>query len=185
MEFFTVDEEPVEKESTWIEWDVNAAEKGGYEHFMLKEMYEQPKAIADTFSPRIKDGRIVIEELGMSEEEIRDIQKIMIVACGSASHVGYSGKYILEGLARIPVEVDMASEFRYRNPILDEHTLVIVVSQSGETADTLAALRESKKRGARVLGIVNVVGSSIAREADNVMYTWACLLYTSDAADEL
>ena len=127
----------------------------------------------DTFSPRIKDGRIVIEELGMSEEEIRDIQKIMIVACGSASHVGYSGKYILEGLARIPVEVDMASEFRYRNPILDEHTLVIVVSQSGETADTLAALRESKKRGARVLGIVNVVGSSIAREADNVMYTWA------------
>ena len=173
MEFFTVDEEPVEKESTWIEWDVNAAEKGGYEHFMLKEMYEQPKAIADTFSPRIKDGRIVIEELGMSEEEIRDIQKIMIVACGSASHVGYSGKYILEGLARIPVEVDMASEFRYRNPILDEHTLVIVVSQSGETADTLAALRESKKRGARVLGIVNVVGSSIAREADNVMYTWA------------
>lgn len=173
MEFFTVDEEPVEKESTWIEWDVNAAEKGGYEHFMLKEMYEQPKAIADTFSPRVKDGRIVIEELGMSEEEIRDIQKIMIVACGSASHVGYSSKYILEGLARIPVEVDMASEFRYRNPILDEHTLVIVVSQSGETADTLAALRESKKRGARVLGIVNVVGSSIAREADNVMYTWA------------
>lgn len=173
MEFFNVDEEPIEKKSTRIEWDVNAAEKGGYEHFMLKEMYEQPKAIMDTFSPRIKDGEIVIEELGMTDEEIRKIQKIMIVACGSASHVGHTSKYIFEDLDRIPTEVDMASEFRYRNPILDENTLVIVISQSGETADTLAALRESKKRGARVLGIVNVVGSSIAREADNVMYTWA------------
>ena len=173
MEFFNVDEEPIEKKTTRIDWDVNAAEKGGYEHFMLKEMYEQPKAITDTFSPRMKDGKIVIDELGMTDEEIQKIQKIMIVACGSASHVGYTSKYVFEGLARIPVEVDIASEFRYRNPILDENTLVIVISQSGETADTLAALRESKEKGARVLGIVNVVGSSIAREADNVMYTWA------------
>ncbi len=140
---------------------------------MLKEMNEQPKAITDTFSPRIKEGKIVIEELNMSAEEIRDIDKIMIVACGSAYHTGVTSKYVFEGLARIPVEVDLASEFRYRKPILNERTLVVVISQSGETADTLAALRESKKQGARVLGIVNVVGSSIAREADNVMYTWA------------
>ena len=173
MEFFTVDEEPIEKQVTHIDWDVNAAEKGGYEHFMLKEMYEQPKAITDTFSPRIKNGQIEIEELGMSNEEIRRIRKIMVVACGSAAHVGHTSKYIFEGLSRIQVDVDLASEFRYRDPILDDGTLVIVISQSGETADTLAALRESKKRGARVLGIVNVVGSSIAREADNVMYTWA------------
>lgn len=173
MEFFNVDEESIEKESVRIEWDVNAAEKGGYEHFMLKEMYEQPKAIMDTFSPRLKNGNIVIDELHMSEEEIRAIRKIMIVACGSAYHTGVTSKYIFEGLARIPVEVDVASEFRYRNPILEEGTLVIVISQSGETADTLAALRESRKQGAKVLGIVNVVGSSIAREADNVMYTWA------------
>ncbi len=173
MEFFNVDEEPIEKEMSRIEWDVNAAEKGGYEHFMLKEMYEQPKSITDTFSPRVKDGKIVIDELGMTDEEIQKIQKIMVVACGSASHVGYTSKYVFEEMARIPVEVDIASEFRYREPILDENTLVIVISQSGETADTLAALRESKKRGARVLGVVNVVGSSIAREADNVMYTWA------------
>lgn len=173
MEFFNVDEEPIEKEMSRIEWDVNAAEKGGYEHFMLKEMYEQPKSITDTFSPRVKEGKIVIDELGMTDEEIQKIQKIMVVACGSASHVGYTSKYVFEEMARIPVEVDIASEFRYREPILDENTLVIVISQSGETADTLAALRESKKRGARVLGVVNVVGSSIAREADNVMYTWA------------
>ena len=173
MEFFNVDEEPIEKETVHIDWDVNAAEKGGYEHFMLKEMYEQPKAITDTFSPRLKDGRIVIEELGMSDEDIRAIRKIMIVACGSAYHTGMTSKYVFEGLARIPVEVDLASEFRYRDPILEEGTLLIVVSQSGETADTLAALREAKSKGVRVLGIVNVVGSSIAREADNVMYTWA------------
>ena len=173
MEFFTVDEEPIEKESTRIDWDINAAEKGGFEHFMLKEMYEQPKAILDTFSPRIKGDDIVIEELKMSDDEIRAIKKIMIVACGSANHTGLTSKYIFEGLARIPVEVDLASEFRYRNPILEEGTLVIVVSQSGETADSLAALREAQARGAKVLGIVNVVGSSIAREADNVMYTWA------------
>lgn len=173
MEFFTVDEEPIEKESTRIDWDINAAEKGGFEHFMLKEMYEQPKAILDTFSPRIKGDDIVIEELKMSDDEIRAIKKIMIVACGSANHTGMTSKYIFEGLARIPVEVDLASEFRYRNPILEEGTLVIVVSQSGETADSLAALREAQARGAKVLGIVNIVGSSIAREADNVMYTWA------------
>ncbi len=173
MEFFNVDEEPIEKESVRIEWDVNAAEKGGYEHFMLKEMYEQPKAITDTFSPRIKDGRIIIDELNMTDEEMKAINKIMIVACGSAYHAGVTSKYVFEGLSRIPVEVDVASEFRYRNPILEEGTLVVVISQSGETADTLAALRESKARGAKVLGIVNVVGSSIAREADNVMYTWA------------
>lgn len=173
MEFFTVDEEPIEKESTRIDWDINAAEKGGFEHFMLKEMYEQPKAILDTFSPRIKGDDIVIEELKMSDDEIRAIKKIMIVACGSANHTGMTSKYIFEGLARIPVEVDLASEFRYRNPILEEGTLVIVVSQSGETADSLAALREAQARGAKVLGIANVVGSSIAREADNVMYTWA------------
>ena len=173
MEFFTVDEEPLQKKPVHIDWDADAAEKGGYEHFMLKEMYEQPKAIADTFSPRIKDGQIVIEELGMNDEEIRAVSKIVIVACGSAYHAGMTGKYVLEGMARIPVEVDLASEFRYRDPILEEGTLVIVVSQSGETADSLAALREAKKKGCKVLGIVNVVGSSIAREADNVLYTWA------------
>lgn len=173
MEFFTVDEEPLKKEPVHIDWDANAAEKGGYEHFMLKEMYEQPKAIADTFSPRIKNGRIEIEELGMDDEEIRAVKKIVIVACGSAYHTGMTSKYIFEGMARIPVEVDLASEFRYRDPILTEGTLVIVISQSGETADSLAALREAKEKGCEVLGIVNVVGSSIAREADNVMYTWA------------
>lgn len=173
MEFFTVDEEPLKKEPVHIDWDANAAEKGGYEHFMLKEMYEQPKAIADTFSPRIKDGRIEIEELGMDDEAIRAVNKIVIVACGSAYHTGMTSKYIFEGMARIPVEVDLASEFRYRDPILTDGTLVIVISQSGETADSLAALREAKEKGCKVLGIVNVVGSSIAREADNVMYTWA------------
>lgn len=173
MEFFTVDEEPIAKEPTRIDWDANAAEKDGYEHFMLKEMYEQPKAITDTFSPRIKDGSIVIEELGMSDEEIKSIRKLLVVACGSAYHTGVTSKYIFEGLARIPVEVDLASEFRYRDPILEEGTVVVIVSQSGETADSLAALRETRKKGAKVLGIVNVVGSSIAREADNVMYTWA------------
>lgn len=173
LEFFNVDEEPIQKKASHIDWDVDAAEKGGYEHFMLKEMYEQPKAIADTFSPRIKNGDIVIDELNMTDEEIKNIHKIMIVACGSASHTGMTSKYIFEGMARIPVEVDLASEFRYRNPIIEEGTLVIVISQSGETADSLAALREAREKGAKVLGIVNVVGSSIAREADNVMYTWA------------
>lgn len=173
MEFYNVDEETMEKESTHIDWDVDAAEKGGYEHFMLKEMYEQPKAITDTFAPRFKGKEIVIEELGMSDEEIRSIRKIMIVACGSAYHAGVTGKYVLEGMARIPVEVDLASEYRYRDPLIEEGTLIVIISQSGETADSLAALRDSRSRGAKVLGIVNVVGSSIAREADNVMYTWA------------
>lgn len=173
IEFFNVDGETIDKASKTIEWDINAAEKGGYEHFMLKEMYEQPKTVRDTLSPRIKDGKIVIEELGMSDEEIASIKKIHIVACGSAYHTGVTNKYIFEGLARIPVEVDVASEFRYRDPILEEGTLVVIISQSGETADTLAALRLAKERGIMTLGIVNVVGSSIAREADKVMYTWA------------
>lgn len=171
--FYNIDGEEIEKEPKKIEWDINAAEKGGYEHFMLKEMNEQPKTVSDTLSPRIKDGKIVIEELGMSDEEIRALRKIHIVACGSAYHAGMTGKYVFEGLARIPVETDLASEFRYRDPIIEENTLVIIISQSGETADSLAALREAKSRGAQTLGIVNVVGSSIAREADRVMYTWA------------
>ena len=171
--FYNIDGEEIEKEPKKIEWDINAAEKGGYEHFMLKEMNEQPKTVSDTLSPRIKDGKIVIEELGMSDEEIRALRKIHIVACGSAYHAGMTGKYVFEGLARMPVETDLASEFRYRDPIIEENTLVIIISQSGETADSLAALREAKSRGAQTLGIVNVVGSSIAREADRVMYTWA------------
>ncbi len=173
IEFYNIDGEPIEKTSRTIEWDINAAEKGGYEHFMLKEMYEQPKTVRDTLSPRIKDGQIVIEELGMSDEEICAIERIHIVACGSAYHTGVTAKYIMEGLARIPVEVDLASEFRYRNPILNKNDLVVIISQSGETADSLAALREAKSQGIKTLGIVNVVGSSIAREADRVMYTWA------------
>ncbi|MCI5648110.1 MAG: glutamine--fructose-6-phosphate transaminase (isomerizing) [Fusicatenibacter sp.] len=173
LHFYNIDEEELEKESTHIDWDINAAEKGGYEHFMLKEMHEQPKAVRDTLTPRLKGDEIVIEELGMTDEEIRSVRKIFIVACGSAYHTGVTAKYVFEGLARIPVEVDLASEFRYRNPILESDSLVIIVSQSGETADTLAALREAKAKGIRTLGIVNVVGSSIAREADNVMYTWA------------
>lgn len=173
MQFFAEDEEEISKESVHIDWDADAAEKAGYEHFMLKEIYEQPKTINDTISPRIREDDIVIEELGMTEEQIKKINRIHIVACGSAYHAGVTGRYVMEGLARIPVEVDLASEFRYRNPILQEGDMVVVISQSGETADTLAALRESKKRGFPVLGIVNVVGSSIAREADNCMYTWA------------
>ncbi|MBE5870320.1 MAG: glutamine--fructose-6-phosphate transaminase (isomerizing) [Lachnospiraceae bacterium] len=173
LNFYNFDEEEISKESVTIEWDANAAEKGGYEHFMLKEMYEQPKTVTDTLLPRFKDNKIEIEELGMTDEEMKEIKKIHIVACGSAYHAGMTGKYVLEGLARIPVEIDLASEFRYRNPILEEGAMVMVISQSGETADTLAALRESQERGFKVLGIVNVVGSSIAREADNVMYTWA------------
>ena len=171
--FYNIDEEEIEKEMHTVEWDVNAAEKGGYEHFMLKEMYEQPKAVRDTLEPRLKDGQIVIDELGMTDEEIRQINSIHIVACGSASYTGMCAKYIFEEMARIPAFVDLASEFRYRNPILREHDLVIIISQSGETADSLAALREAKDKGAMTLAIVNVVGSSIAREADKVIYTWA------------
>ena len=171
--FFNSDLEPIEKDMKTVEWDITAAEKGGYEHFMLKEIHEQPKAVRDTINPRIRDNDIVIDELNMSEEDIKSLKRIYIVACGSAYHTGMTGKYVIEDLARIPVEVDLASEFRYRNPILDEGTLTIIISQSGETADSLAALREAKKQGVKVLGIINVVGSSIAREADNVMYTWA------------
>ncbi len=177
LNFYGVDEEEIEKESVTIEWDANAAEKEGYEHFMLKEIYEQPKTVTETLSPRLKNGEIVIEELNMTDEELQKVKRIHIVACGSAYHTGVTAKYILEGLVRIParveVTVDIASEFRYRNPVLEEGAMVIVISQSGETADTLAALREAKSRGFQVLGIVNVVGSSIAREADSVMYTWA------------
>lgn len=173
VHFYDIDREEIQKEFTQVEWDAAAAEKGGFEHFMLKEIYEQPKAVADTISPRIKDGRIVIEELQMTDEEIRKISRIQMVACGSAYHVCMSAKYVLEQLTKIAVDVDLASEFRYRKPILQENTLVIVISQSGETADSLAALREAKLRGFKVLGIVNVVGSSIAREADSVFYTWA------------
>lgn len=173
LRFLSVDEEEVTKTPVQIDWDADAAEKAGYEHFMLKEIYEQPKTITDTISPRIRNNDIVIEELNMTDEELRAVKRIHIVACGSAYHTGVTGKYVLEGLARIPVEVDVASEFRYRNPILEEGSMVIVISQSGETADTLAALREAKARGFKVLGIVNVVGSSIAREADACLYTWA------------
>lgn len=173
LDFFSVDEEKLVKEAVTVDWDADAAEKGGYEHFMLKEMYEQPKTITDTISPRVCGNDIVIRELNMTDEELRAVKKIHIVACGSAYHAGVTGKYVLEDLARIPVEIDVASEFRYRNPILEEGGMVIVISQSGETADTLAALREAKARGFKVLGIVNVVGSSIAREADACLYTWA------------
>lgn len=173
MRFYALDEEEIQKEAVCIDWDANAAEKGGYEHFMLKEMYEQPKTVADTLSPRMKGNDIEIEELSMTDEELKNIKKMFIVACGSAYHAGVTAKYVIEGIARIPVEVDLASEFRYRNPILEEGTMVVVISQSGETADTLEALRQAKQRGFHVLGIVNVVGSSIAREADKVMYTWA------------
>ncbi len=173
MRFFSVDEEEITKEPVTIDWDANAAEKAGYEHFMLKEMYEQPKTVTDTISPRIRDDQVVIDELHMTDEELAAVKRIHIVACGSAYHAGVTGKYVIEGLARIPVEVDLASEFRYRDPLLGEGSLVIVISQSGETADTLAALREAQAMGYRVLGIVNVVGSSIAREADACLYTWA------------
>ncbi len=173
IKFYNIDGEEITKESKTIEWDVKAAEKGGYEHFMLKEMYEQPKTVRDTLNPRVKDNEVVIEELGMSDEEISQLQRIHIVACGSAYHTGVTAKYVFEGMARVPVDVDLASEFRYRNPILNEKDLVIIISQSGETADSLAALRKAKEMGVPTLGIVNVVGSSIAREADKVMYTWA------------
>lgn len=173
ISFYNEDLEPIVKETKTIEWDIEAAEKGGYEHFMLKEIYEQPKAVLDTLSPRIKDDRIVIDELEMSEEDIRKLKRIYIVGCGSAYHVGVTGKYVIEKLTRIPVEVDLASEFRYRNPILEQDSMVIIISQSGETADSLAALRKAQELGVKVLGVVNVVGSTIAREADNVLYTWA------------
>ncbi len=173
IQFYNEDLEPIHKETKTIEWDIEAAEKGGYEHFMLKEIYEQPKAVLDTISPRIKDDKIVIDELNMTEEEIKKLRRIYIVGCGSAYHVGVTGRYIIEKLTRIPVEVDIASEFRYRDPIIEPDSMTIIISQSGETADSLAALRKAQELGSKVLGIVNVVGSTIAREADNVLYTWA------------
>ena len=173
VEFFNPDAEPVEKTIEHIEWDIEAAEKGGYEHFMMKEICEQPKAVRDTIAPRIRNGRVVLDDITLTAEQLRNFTKICIVACGTAYHVGVVAKYAFEELLRIPVEVDVASEFRYRKPIIDEHTLMIIISQSGETADTLAALREAKRAGCRVLSIVNVVGSTIANESDDVIYTWA------------
>ena len=173
IEFFNVDKEPLTKEASTIEWDAEAAEKGGYEHFMMKEIHEQPAAVRDTLSPRIKDGQIDLSELSLDEAAMRAVKRIYIIGCGSAYHVGVAARYVFENLARLPVEVDVASEFRYRNPVLEPDSLAIVISQSGETADSLAALRECKERGVRTIGIVNVVGSSIAREADATLYTWA------------
>lgn len=170
---FNTDRDEVHKEPVHIDWDVSAAEKGGYEHFMFKEIMEQPKAIRDTISPRIRDGEIVLDDITLTREQVEGFRRIVIVACGSAYHVGVVAKYALEQLTRIPVEVDVASEFRYRHPIIDEKVLVLIISQSGETADTLAAMREAKRLGARTLSIVNVVGSSIANESDDVLYTWA------------
>ncbi len=170
---YNTEKEVIPKTPEHISWDISAAEKGGYEHFMAMEIMEQPKAVRDTISPRIRGGRVVLDQITLTPEQIRAFQRIFIVACGSAYHVGVVAKYILEDLTRVPVEVDVASEFRYRRPIIDEKVLVLVISQSGETADTLAALREAKRCGARVLSIVNVVGSSIANESDDVLYTWA------------
>jgi len=177
IRFFNIDREEIQKESTHIEWDAEAAERGGYEHFMIKEIHEEPRAVRDTLNSCIhEDGsqlRLDMDACGVTEEMIRKMDRICIVACGSAYHVGMVAKYVIEDLARIPVDVDLASEFRYRRPILSPDTLVVIISQSGETADSLAALREAKSRGNRVLGIVNVVGSTIAREADHVFYTMA------------
>ena len=164
---------PVSKEHSFIDWDVSAAEKGGYAHFMFKEIMEQPEAIRKTVSPRLRDGRIVFDDLSIGEEYIKGISRVYIVACGSSYHVGVVGKYNLEKLMRVPVETMLASEFRYCDPLVGKDTLVIFISQSGETLDTMAALREAKSLGAHTLAIVNVVGSSIAREADDVIYTWA------------
>ena len=171
--FYNLDGDVIEKELVEIKWDAKAAEKAGYEHFMMKEIQEQPRAVLDTLNSVLKDGQIDLSELGLDEEEIRKISQIYVVACGSAYHVGVAAQYVIEDLARIPVRVELASEFRYRKPILDPNGLVIIISQSGETADSLAALREAKSKGIRTLAIVNVVGSSIAREADNVFYTLA------------
>ena len=164
---------PVEKTHSLVDWDVSAAEKGGYAHFMAKEIMEQPEAVRKTISPRIRDGRVVLDDLHLTAEYVRDLSRIYVIACGSSYHVGVVSKYSWEKLLRRPVEVVLASEFRYCDPLVDEKTLVIVISQSGETLDTMAAMREAKRRGGRTLAIVNVVGSSIAREADDVLYTWA------------
>ena len=173
IQVYNAMELPIEKEHHHIDWEISAAEKGGYPHFMLKEIMEEPEALRRAITPRIKDGRIDFGDLVLGRETIENIGRIMIIACGSSYHVGMLGKYTIEKLTRIPVEAVLASEFRYCDPIVDSHTLAIVISQSGETLDTMAALREAKARGARVLSIVNVVGSSIARESDDVLYTWA------------
>ena len=171
---FDEDKNKVDREVFHVTWDVDAAEKEGYEHFMLKEIYEQPKGLSETLGRRLDDtGKINLEGISLTREDIEKFSKIYIVACGTAYHAGLVGKYIIERLVKIPVEVDVASEFRYRDPLVDENTLFIAISQSGETLDTLAALREAKKKGARVLSVVNVVGSSVARESDDVFYTWA------------
>ena len=170
---YNTDKEEVEKEVFTVNWDVSAAEKGGYEHFMMKEIEEQPKALRETISPRIKDGKVVLDDISLTTEDIKNIRKVFIVACGSAYHVGVVGKYVIEKMCRIPVEVQVASEFRYCDPIVGKNDLVIVISQSGETADTLAALKVAKNHGARILSIVNVVGSAIANASDDVIYTWA------------
>lgn len=171
--FYNLDGDEIQKELTEIKWDAEAAEKAGYEHFMIKEIHEQPKAILDTINSVVKNGKLDLSAVGLSDEDIKSISQIYIVACGSAYHVGVAAQYVIEDIARIPVRVELASEFRYRRPILDKNGLVIIISQSGETADSLAALREAKSMGVKTLAIVNVVGSSIAREADNVFYTLA------------
>lgn len=171
--FYNVDKKVITKKSVKIDWDVEAAEKGGYAHFMLKEMHEQPEVVANTLNAFIKNGKINLSEGGLTDEHLKSIGNIQIAACGSAYHVGVAAKYVIEDLARVPVNVDVASEFRYRNPIFGSNDLLIVISQSGETADTLAALREAKSRGVKTLAVVNVLGSSIAREADAALYTKA------------
>ena len=165
--------QPIQKKISRITWDIQSAEKGGYEHFMLKEIVEQPRAIKATIAPRIKDSEIVLDETELTADYLKSIHKIVITACGSAYYAGCAGKYAIEHLCRIPVQVELASELRYSNPLIDEHTLLIVLSQSGETADTIAAMKECKKRGAKTLAIVNVVGSTIAKTADETLYTWA------------
>lgn len=173
VELFDAAGRLTEKQELKVTWDVDSAEKGGYDHFMIKEIMEQPDVMRKTISPRLKDGKIYLDGVTLTEEQLRGMKKLYIVACGSAYHVGMVGKYVIEKMTRIPVEVDLSSEFRYRDPLVDEHSLVVIISQSGETADTLEALKISKARGARILSIVNVVGSSIARESDDVLYTWA------------
>jgi glucosamine--fructose-6-phosphate aminotransferase (isomerizing) len=173
VQFLDRQGQPVEKQTEHIQWEISAAEKGGYDHFMLKEIYEQPSAFAKTISPRIRDGKIVLDDVKLDGEYLKNLRRVYVVACGSAYYVGCLGKYIMEKLCRVPVEPMLASEFRYCDPLCDENTLVLIISQSGETADTLAALREAKRRGARTLAIVNVVGSSISKEANDVIYTWA------------
>ncbi|MEG1594483.1 MAG: glutamine--fructose-6-phosphate transaminase (isomerizing), partial [Oscillibacter sp.] len=173
IDVFNSELEPLEKARCLVDWDITSAEKGGYEHFMFKEIMEQPEAIRKTVSPRIREGRVVLDELHLTKDYISAVSRIYIIACGSSYHVGMVCKYNWEKLLRRPVEVVLASEFRYCDPLVDEHTLVLVISQSGETLDTMAAMREAKRRGARTLAVVNVVGSSIAREADDVLYTWA------------